>query len=265
MEKIIVSVVMPAYNVEKYIEYSIKSVLDQTFSDWELLIVNDFSDDNTKRIVENFVQSDQRIRLFNLEKNYGVIYARNFALERAKGRFVAFLDADDIWAVHKLEIQIDNMMKNNQFMSYTNYQSCNEDCSQIMFQTYVPRSINFYVHHLTRYIGLSTVMIDTRISGAIRFPTMSSKYTCEDFYFIALLLREHGKANGVSNCLTTYRLVPNSRSFKKFKSARSIWAIMREYEKLSLRMSILFFISYAQFSILKFAKIKFNKLRGMEY
>lgn len=108
----LVSIIMPAYNAEKYIEEAIQSVLKQTYTNWELIIVNDCSTDKTEQIIKKYQEQDQRIRLCSLIKNKGVANARNTAIKNAVGRYLAFLDSDDMWLPEKLEKQINFMKKN---------------------------------------------------------------------------------------------------------------------------------------------------------
>lgn len=122
----LVSIITPVYNSSKYIDQCIESVLSQTYSNWEMIVVNDKSTDNSRAIIEEYVRKDPRIKLFNNEKNMGVAATRNKALEVSKGRFVAFLDSDDFWAPRKLERQIDFMINNNYGFTFTAYEIFNE-------------------------------------------------------------------------------------------------------------------------------------------
>ena len=117
----LVSIIMPSYNTGKYIEDSIKSVLDQTYKNWELIIVDDCSTDDTEKSIKKYLK-DKRIKFYKNEKNSGAAISRNKALKIAKGRWIAFLDSDDLWDKHKLELQISFMEKNNVAFSYTDYQ-----------------------------------------------------------------------------------------------------------------------------------------------
>lgn len=122
--KEIVSIIMPSYNTAKYIQQSIQSVINQTFTSWELIIVDDNSTDDTKKIVENF--NDNRIKFIKNETNNGAAYCRNKALKEAKGKWIAFLDSDDIWLPKKLENQLNFMKNKNYFFSYTKYEEIDE-------------------------------------------------------------------------------------------------------------------------------------------
>ena len=122
----LVSVIMPSYNTAKYIAESIESIMNQTYPYWELIIVDDCSTDNTDSVVENYL-SDTRIRYLKNEKNSGAAISRNYALREAKGKWIAFLDSDDVWLPEKLETQIAFMLEKNCSFSYTNYEEIDED------------------------------------------------------------------------------------------------------------------------------------------
>ena len=117
----LVSIIMPAYNAEKYIEEAIESVLKQTYRNWELIIVNDCSIDATEQIVKKYQEKDERIKFHSLTENHGVANARNTALQNAVGRYIAFLDSDDMWLPEKLEKQIGFMKINNYVFTYHQY------------------------------------------------------------------------------------------------------------------------------------------------
>ena len=119
MEKYLVSIVTPIYNSEKFIENTIKTVQRQTYKNWELLLINDCSTDNSILKINKYLDNDKRIKLINLEKNSGAAIARNIGIENAKGKYIAFLDADDIWKEKKIEKQLLFMEDNNYVFTYT--------------------------------------------------------------------------------------------------------------------------------------------------
>ena len=116
-----ISIITPVYKCEKFIENTIKSVLNQTYTNWELLLVDDCSPDNSAEIIKKYVEKDNRIKYFKIDKNRGVAIARNKALEEARGRFIAYLDADDLWKSTKLEKQVKFMLDNNYAFTCTDY------------------------------------------------------------------------------------------------------------------------------------------------
>ena len=162
----LVSIIMPSYNTEKYIYDSVKSVLDQTYTNWELIIVDDCSNDNTNKIPMSF--GDDRIRHFKNEKNNGAAVSRNLALREAKGKWIAFLDSDDLWVPDKLEKQIKFMKDNNYYFSYTNYEEIDEESKPIGKLITGPKKIT--KHGMFRYCwpGCLTVVYDASVVGLIQ-------------------------------------------------------------------------------------------------
>ena len=132
----LVSVITPSYNSERFISQTIESVLNQTYQKWEMIIIDDVSPDNANAIIEEYIKEDTRIRLIKLEKNSGPAVARNRAIEEAKGRYIAFLDADDLWLPEKLEKQMAFMTKYNLDLTYSSYKLIDEDNNDLgIFKT----------------------------------------------------------------------------------------------------------------------------------
>lgn len=163
----LVSVVMPSYNTGKFIEETIRSVLAQTYSDWELLIIDDCSTDNTDEIVSGFL-SDPRIRYFKNEKNSGAAVSRNRALREAQGKWIAFLDSDDLWEPEKLERQIRFMCENGCHFSYTNYIEINEKGVANGRSVTGPKRITKHGMYDYCWPGCLTVMYDAEAIGLIQ-------------------------------------------------------------------------------------------------
>ena len=157
---------MPCFNTGKYIAGSIRSVLSQTYINWELLIVDDLSTDNTNEIILSF--NDVRIRYFKNDINRGAAFSRNKALSESRGRWIAFLDSDDLWVSDKLEKQIYFMEINNYVFSYTNYTEINEDSEPLKILISGPKRITKFGMHNYCWPGCLTVMYDVRVVGLIQ-------------------------------------------------------------------------------------------------
>lgn len=170
MSQDLVSVIMPSYNTEKYILDSICSVQTQTYKDWELIIVDDCSTDNTLEIVRKHIEEtkDTRIRLLVNEKNSGAAVARNYALREAKGRWIAFLDSDDLWLPEKLERQIRFMKENKYSFSYTKYTEIDEDSNELGVVVSGPKRITKRGMYHYCWPGCLTVMYDASVVGVIQ-------------------------------------------------------------------------------------------------
>lgn len=163
----LVSIIMPSFNTGKYITETIESVLAQSYKNWELIIVDDCSSDNTDEIVSNYL-SDDRIYYFKNEKNSGGAFSRNRALREAKGRWIAFLDSDDLWMPEKLEKQIDFMDRNGYSFSYTNYEEINVEGNRNGVKVTGPKKITKTGMYNYCWPGCLTVMYDRSVVGLIQ-------------------------------------------------------------------------------------------------
>jgi teichuronic acid biosynthesis glycosyltransferase TuaG len=243
-----VSIITPCHNSGKFISDTINSVLLQTFSDWEMLITDDCSTDNSVEIIERFVEKDNRIKLIKSDKNLGGAGARNLAIRQAQGKFIAFLDSDDIWEKEKLERQIIFMEKNNYAFSFSQYYIMDEQGNKTEKIIQVPKSID-YKHYLSNtIIGCLTVVIDREKTGNFEMPLIKSSH---DMALWLLIMRRGFQAFGMQEILAGYRIVSNSNTAKKWKAAKDVWKVYRKYEKLSLLYSAYCFIGYVFHAIRK--------------
>ena len=163
----LVSIIMPSYNTAKFISQTIESVLAQTYTNWELIIVDDCSTDNTDEVVKSFL-SDNRIKYIKNEKNSGAAVSRNRALREAKGKWIAFLDSDDLWLPEKLEKQISFMRKNDYYFSYTNYIEINENSVPNGRRITGPKRVTRHDMYNYCWLGCLTVMYDAETIGLIQ-------------------------------------------------------------------------------------------------
>lgn len=239
----LVSIITPVYNSERYIGETIKSVLAQTYSNWEMLIADDCSKDNTANIIKEF--NDPRIKYFRLEKNSGAAVARNKALEKAQGKYIAFLDADDMWKPDKLEKQLNFMIENKVGFSFTGYEILREKGNKTIN---VPSKLNYSQFMKNTIIGTLTVMIDTDIVGEVRLVNVKKDH---DSMTWAKLLREGHLAYGLNASLAYYRKVEGSISNNKYKAAKNHWNNCRNIEKLPLIKCVYYFLFYVVNAIKK--------------
>lgn len=243
-----IDIIMPAYNCEKYVKYAINSVKAQTISNWKLIIIEDASNDNTLKIInENIKEIQEKVALIKLQKNVGVANARNIGIEKSNNRYIAFLDADDIWNKEKLEKQIKFMKENEYAFTYTLYSySKNEREKQVK---YFPKSLTYNQALGNTYILTSTVMIDTeKISKEIiKMPNIPSEDTATWWK----ILRNGYVANGLQENLNKYRVGINGLSSNKFKGLKKVWNLYRTQEKLSITNSCYYFIKYLFYAIIK--------------
>lgn len=238
----LVSVIMPCYNMEKYISDSIMSVRQQTYPHWELLIVDDASTDRTVAIVENLCQQDERIRYSVKPKHSGIADSRNQCLAMAKGQFLAFLDADDIWYPEKLETQLRFMTKQKIGFSYSSYNCIDEDGQALSKTIRATGNLTYKAYLCNTIIGCSTVMVDKAIVGDVFVPNFR---TSEDTATWLDILKKGHLAYAIEEPLVSYRIRRKSASSNKLKASYDLWTVYRRHEKLPLTKVIRYFASYA--------------------
>lgn len=245
----LVSIIMPAFNCEKYVAESIESVLKQTYTNWEMIIVNDKSSDNTKKIIEMYEKSEPRIKLINLEKNQGAAVARNIALEEAKGQYIAFLDSDDRWKNKKLEKQL-NFMKNNKYgFTFTEYEYILDENNNKNKIFRVISELDYHTALKNTIIGCLTVVIDRKIIGDFRMPLVRRG---QDNLTWLMLLKKGHKAYGLAEVLGEYRKVKGSLSNNKFKALKRQWNNYRKFEQLKFWKCCYYYFLYIINNIKKY-------------
>lgn len=241
IEEELCSVIMPAYNSEKYIDEAIESVIRQTYKNWELIIVNDASTDDTEKIIKSYQEKDKRIKLISLAENQGVANARNMAIQIAEGRYIAFLDADDYWEKEKLQEQIKFMKKNKISFSYHDYKLFNIANNKEK-QIKVPSQLNYNELLKGNTTGSClTVCIDRKIVDKICFP----KERHEDYICWLNILKNYDiEGYGLNKTLGTYRIGKKSISSNKLQSAVWNWQVYRKSQKFSALKSVYYMSFY---------------------
>ena len=238
----LVSVVMPAYNAEQYIEEAIRSVQAQTMERWELIVVDDRSTDNTIQLVQPIAKDDDRIHLLLNQINQGAAASRNRALNECRGQYVAFLDADDVWRPEKLNVQIEKAETTHADIVYTSYALIDE-CGKKRYHDFVVKEQTSFPEMLVRNVmSCSTVLLRRDLLLRHHFP---EKIYQEDYAFWLTLLKNGCKAAGVPEVLADYRVRAGSRSFNKVKNAKNRWRVYRDYLKLPLIPSVKAMVGYA--------------------
>ena len=247
IEKEKVSIIVPMYNAEKFIGKTIESVLAQTYQNWEMLIMNDVSTDNSLAIVSVYAKKDERIKIVNTEKNVGVVKGRNFLIDLASGKYIAFLDADDYWHNEKLEKQIKFMKEKNASISCTEYTRVKENEEKIN-DVIIKEEISYNDMLKNNYLGCLTVMYDAEKIGKRYFKELEKN---EDYVLWLEIVKDVNTIYGLKENLAYYRVLDNSRSSNKVKTTKVRWEIYRKIEKLSLLKSIYYFLHYAIRAVLK--------------
>ncbi len=243
-----ISIITPVYNGERFIEETIKSVQDQTYKDWEMILVDDCSMDASQEIIKKIAQKDGRIKYMKLKQNSGAAVARNTALENAKGRFIAFLDSDDVWEKNKLEKQLNFMLNHNIGFSFTSYALMNEEGIRLNKEVRVPKKIDYEGLLKNTIIGCLTVMIDKNSIGDFRMPLVRAG---QDTATWLSILRKGHVAYGIDEILAKYRKVNGSISSNKIKALKRTWNTYRNIEKLPLSKCIYVFAGYTMNAIKK--------------
>ena len=226
----LVSVIMPTYNCGKFIEESIQSVIKQTITDWEIQIVDDCSTDNTYEVIKPYLDKYSNIHYYRLPKNGGPAVARTEAIKRAIGKYVAFLDSDDLWHSDKLEKQIAFMEENNVSFSCTAYETMNES-GESLHTTYIPPKKTDYnkMLALANPIGNLTVMYNQEKLGKYEVPMIKKR---NDFALWLRILHDVDYCYGMPEVLGTYRMGrTNSVSSNKLAQAKYHWQLYHEIEK----------------------------------
>jgi len=238
----LVSVITPAYNAARFIGRTIDSVLAQTLTNWEMVIVNDNSPDNLCEIVETYMVDDSRIRLLQRPASGGPAKARNAGIAAARGRYIAFLDSDDLWLPEKLSKQIEFMQTDNVAFSFTAYKHIDRHDQIVRDAMPVPERVDYETLLLTCVIGCLTAVYDTHRIGKHYMPDLYNK---EDFGLWLKILKMGHVAYGLNEPLALYRVNPHSISRKKLVSCRYQWQVYREIERLPILKSLYCFGSYA--------------------
>jgi glycosyltransferase involved in cell wall biosynthesis len=233
--KDIVSIITPSYNSENFISETISSVISQTYENWEMLITDDSSTDNTIKIIQNFCEKDARIKLIALHENGGPAYARNVAIKASKGRYVAFLDADDLWHPEKLRKQVDFMAAHEYEFSFTSYSVMDVYGDSLNLTRKAWKSLCYNDLLRSNRIGCLTVMYDTKRIGKIYMPLIRKR---QDYAMWLKILKLVDFGYGIDETLGSYRMVPNSVSSHKFGLLKYNYNVFRVHENLSVLKSL---------------------------
>lgn len=246
-----VSIVMPCYNADKFISKSIESVLAQTYTDWELLVVDDCSKDNSAAIVQTYAEKDSRVKYFRTPSPSGsAAIPRNFAIREATGRYLAFLDSDDLWMPDKLETQIPLFNDPNVGVVFSDYKKMNYEGKVSHRVVTAPRELTFIKALGGNEIGNLTAVYDTEKCGKV----YQKRCGHEDYLMWLTILQMGFIAKNTRQLHAIYRQWNASLSGNKLNAARWHWNIYRSELKLPLFLSLYFFMHYILKGIVKFLK-----------
>lgn len=237
---------MPAYNAASFLEIAVKSIRAQTYTNWELLIVNDASKDATLKIAETLKAQDERIQVFDQLENQGVAKTRNTALQEAKGKYIAFLDSDDVWYPQKLEKQVYFMENEDVLVCYSPYQRINENGKELA-TVIPPKEIDYNSLLKSNFIGNLTGIYNAEILGKQFF----SDYKHEDYVAWLALVKNSGKAKSVGEVLGQYRVYAGTTSSNKIKMLLWQWRIYRSSQSLGFLQSSWLMLCYGYYALNK--------------
>lgn len=253
-----VSIITPSFNSKEFICLTINSVISQSYENWEMIIVDDCSIDGSVEFISNLIKNESRIRLITLDSNVGAAIARNEAIKLASGRYIAFLDSDDLWVSDKLEKQIDFMQKTGAVFSFSAYNKINED-GVIVGRVGVPEQVRYYDLLKTCVIGCLTVVYDTQYFGKVEMPLIRKR---QDFGLWLRLLKKTDYAYGIEEVLGQYRVHSNSISANKLDTIQFTWRLYRDIEELSFLTASYYFAHYFIKGLFRTKLPRLSKLIG---
>lgn len=244
-----VSIITPCYNSARYLHETINSVLNQTFKDWEWLITDDLSTDNSVEILKNI--SDPRIKLIEAKKNGGAGIARNLSLKEAKGRYITFLDADDFWEPDFLQEMLDFMKRENTELAYSNYARCDENLKQKIADFVADKEVTFNNLLKTCRLSLLSSMYDSARVGKEYFPEKSKR---EDHIMWLNLLKKIPLGKPLPKTMAKYRMHAASISRKKTNIMKDQYLVYKDFMGFSTTKSWYYTINWAINGFMKYSK-----------
>ena len=237
----LVSIITPTYNAEKFITETLKSVQNQTYQNWEMILVDDASTDKTVNIIADFAEKDSRIKLFKLEKNSGNGFARNIALEKAVGKYIAYLDADDLWFANKLEKQIGFLKTNTLPFTFSFYDCIDEEGNSLNRRVEAPINLTYDELFFCNYVGNLTAIYDADYFGKIVIEATQKR---QDWRLWLTILKQIQLTKPVPEPLAFYRIRKDSISSSKFKLIKHNFGVYREFHGFNFMFSVLLMMRF---------------------
>lgn len=247
----LVSIITPVYNAEKYIRETLISVQNQSYQNWEHILVDDGSSDQSGAIIQELSKSDPRIKYIKLTKNSGPAVARNTAIDLAKGRYLAFLDADDIWFDYHLKESLQFMSAHHYDFVFASYKRSNTDLDFVHSDFIVPQKVSYTDILKSNSISCLTAVIDTKIHGKKHMPLIRKR---QDMGLWLSYLKEVKYAYGIEKPHAIYRMRGDSLSRNKFKLIKYQWEFYRRIEQLPLWKSFYYLVIWTYLGYKKYQK-----------
>ena len=243
-----VDIVMPNYNSYPFIEETIKSIIDQTFKNWKLFIVDGNSNAETKEILKKYI-NHPNINITWLKKNKKAGFCRNLIIRKTKSQYIAFIDSDDIWEKEKLSKQLSFMMENKYHFTYTNYIAFREKNKKNLQEITPKKTFSFETFIKNTSIATSSMIIKRSVIGTIKF---NNTKICEDYFFKCQILKKVGNAHCLAENLTKYRIRKNSLQSSKIRNIYWIWYINKNYNRLNFLDNLLSILCISFNSVKKY-------------
>lgn len=238
----LVSVVIPVYNSESFLAETIESAMVQNYDKFELIIADDNSTDNSPQIINYYTKNNKNIIYIKLDKNSGPAVARNKALEKARGRYIAFLDSDDVWHQDKTKKQMKLMHDKDAAFSFTAIEMIDEDGNMVKPKRAVKSIVDYRFLLKNTMIACSSVIVDRNKTGDFRMPLLRAG---QDYATWLQLLRGGTIAYGLDEAMVKYRLVSGSVSSNKMAALKKVWQVYRKCEQLSIPESVYYSTCFA--------------------
>ncbi|RRO22284.1 glycosyltransferase family 2 protein [Flavobacteriaceae bacterium 14752] len=248
-QQLLVSIITASYNAEKYIDETIKSVQAQTYQNWEMLITDDCSTDNTCQIIQDLAKSDSRIKLFKLKQNAGPAVARNNSIKEAKGRFIAFLDADDIWFDFHIKDSISFSLEKKAPFVFASYKRSNENLEFVHSDFIVPSKVTYSDILKSNSISCLTAFIDIKKLGKKYMPEIRKR---QDMGLWLKYIKDCKFAYGIQKPHAIYRMRENSLSRNKMDLIKHQWRYYRKVEKLNFIESFYYLLCWMYYGYFKY-------------
>jgi teichuronic acid biosynthesis glycosyltransferase TuaG len=243
-----VTIVLPNYNSAAYVSSTIDSIINQTFPNWELIIVDANSNNETKEVLKKY-NHHSGINIIWLKKNRKAGFCRNIAIRNSKSDYIAFIDSDDIWKKEKLFKQLNFMIKNNYYFTYTNYQPFKLENKDNYNEIKPPKYFNFEKFIRNTSIATSTMIIKKSIIGVLKF---NNTKICEDYFFKCQILKKENYAYCLQENLMKYRIRHDSLQSNKMRNLYWIWYINRKYNRFNFFKNLISIINISINSLKKY-------------
>ena len=245
----LVSIVTPTFNSAKYIAETIQSVQKQTYQNWEMILVDDCSTDNTINLIKDFITKDKRIQLYQLESNSGPAVARNKGIENVSGKYMTFLDADDIWFEDFIENSIKTIEETKVHFVFSSYKRSDEELNFIYSDFIVPEKVTYTDILKSNSISCLTAFLDIETLGKKSMPLIRKR---QDMGLWLQYLKEIPFAYGIQEPKAIYRIRENSLSRKKSNLIKYQWQFYREVEKLNVFQSTYYMLHWMYRGFMKY-------------